>query len=85
VTTAEGDVHIAWHEEDDLGYPLRVLYKEYVTGLGWQDTIEISDSGAFPNMAGDINGHIHLVYERLTVAVPPEEDNYDIWYRSSVP
>ena len=84
-TTLDGDVHVCWHEENDEGWPLRVLYREFVTSQGWQEIIEISDFGAFPSMAGDSLSHIHLVYEMLTPAEPPDEPNYEIWYRSSVP
>lgn len=86
--TAEGDFHIAWHEEDDMGWPRRVLYREYVEVLGWQDIVEIVGYGgtaAFPSMDGDGDGHIHMIYEQLVPVEPPGKDNYEIWYRSSVP
>jgi hypothetical protein len=86
--TSEGDLHVSWHEEDDTGRPGKVYYREFIPGLGWQDIVEIVPSdgmGAFPSMDGDSNGHIHIVYELFTAGATPEEDNYDIWYRSSVP
>lgn len=88
VITDDADLHVAWHEEDSKGYPGRVFYREFVHGLGPQEIIEIvsgSNSGAFPSMAGDANGHIHMIYELLTPASPPFKDNYEIWYRNSVP
>jgi hypothetical protein len=86
--TPDGDFHLAWHEEDELGRPGRVLYREYVQVLGWQDIVEIVGSGgtaAFPSMDGDADGHIHVIYEQLVPVEPPGKDNYEIWYRSSVP
>jgi hypothetical protein len=84
----ESDLHVCWHEEDDTGRPGRVYYREFIIGLGWQDIIEIVASdgmGAFPSMDSDPSGHIHLVYQLFTAGATPDEDNYDIWYRSSVP
>lgn len=86
--TLEGDYHFAWHEEDGAGYPGRVLYREYLADGGWQDIIEFAsagDMGAFPSMDGDAQGHIHAVYEKWTLAEPPDQNNYEIWYRDSVP
>jgi hypothetical protein len=86
--TKNGDIHVAWHEEDDEGLPGRVLYREFVPTLGWQGMVEAVASGghgAFPSMASDSNDHIHMVYQLLTPADPPAKDNYEIWYRSSVP
>jgi hypothetical protein len=87
--TSEGDVHVAWHEEDDQGRPGKVYYREFVKLLaGWQDVFEVvgeNGMGGFPSMDGDSNGHIHMVYELMTPADPPAKDNYEIWYRSSVP
>ena len=84
--TVDGDFHFAWHEENEMGLPGRVLYREYLSAEGWQDITEIVPSsgiGAFPSMDGDSQGHIHMVYEMFTPAEPPDEDNYEIWYRDS--
>jgi hypothetical protein len=84
----DGDVHVAWHEEDKNGHPGMVFYREFITALGWQDVFNIVGSGgagAFPSMDSDSLGHIHMVYELLTPASPPNQDNYEIWYRNSVP
>lgn len=86
--TPEGDIHFAWHEENELGYPSRVLYREYLADEGWQDIIELAGQGymgAFPSMDSDAQGHIHVVYELWTLAEPPDVNNYEIWYRNSVP
>ncbi len=86
--TSDGDYHVAWHEEDESGRPARVLYREYVSTLGWQDIVEIvgpGNMGAFPSMDGDSDGRIHIIYELLTPVEPPGKDNYEIWYRDSVP
>ncbi len=85
--TDEGDIHIAWHEENEQGRPGRVLYREYLNGSGWRDILKLVDSpgmGAFPSMDSDSAGHIHVAYELYTSAAPLE-DNYEIWYRDSVP
>jgi hypothetical protein len=84
----EGDVHVAWHEEDKDGHPGKVFYREFITALGWLDVFDIvgaGSMGAFPSMDSDSSGHIHMVYELLTPATPPDKDNYEIWYRNSVP
>ncbi len=86
--TPDGDIHIAWHEEDVSGYPSRVLYREFVNGLGWQDIIEFAvdtQMGAFPSLDSDADNHIHAVYELFSLLEPPDENNYEIWYRSSAP
>jgi len=85
--TSDGDYHFTWHEEDDMGRPGRVLYREYLVTEGWQDIIELVGStqmGAFPSMDSDADGHIHVIYELFTLAEPPGKNNYDIWYRDSV-
>jgi len=85
--STDGDFHVAWHEEDDSGFPGRVLYRELLRGEGWQDIIELVETGgmgAFPSMDSDADGHIHAVYELLTPSEPPGQDNYEIWYRDSV-
>ena len=85
--TLGGDLNFAWHEEGDTGYPGRVLFREYLAVEGWQDVVEIVGTGgigAFPSMDGDSGGNIHMVYELFTPAEPPDEDNYEIWYRDSV-
>ena len=46
--TSNGDIHLAWHEEDDSGVPGKVYYREYVVGLGWQDIIELVSAEAGP-------------------------------------
>jgi len=84
----DNDFHFVWHEEDETGRPGRVLYREYLFGVGFQEIIELVDSagmGAFPGMDSDPDGHVHVVYQLFTPTTPPLEDNYEIWYRNSVP
>lgn len=85
-TTAEGDIHVAWHAEDEMGYPVSVFYREFLNGTGWLDIVTITGAaGAFPSMDSDADGHIHMVYEFWTPMEPPDQYNYNIYYRSSVP
>ncbi|HEX9744071.1 MAG TPA: hypothetical protein VGB30_01480 [bacterium] len=85
--TFDGDIHVAWHEEDDTGRPMRVLYREWLlTNPDWQDIQELvplGGRGAFPSMDSDLQNHIHLVSQILTPGNPPAGPNYEIWYRSS--
>ncbi len=86
--TSDGDFHFAWHEEDESGIPGRVLYREYLSGIGWQDETELVDpngTGAFPGMDSDTDGHIHVIYQLFTMMEPPDKHNYEIWYRDSIP
>jgi len=82
----DGDYHVAWHEEDDMGIPGNVLYREMLSTGDWQPITTISGGlGAFPSMDSDLDGHIHIVYQLWTLYEPPGQNNYEIYYRDSVP
>ncbi len=86
--TPEGDYHVSWHEEDEMGRPGRVYYREFLASDDWLDIIELvsfGGMGAFPSMDSDAAGHIHVTYMLYTLAEPPGQNNYEIWYRDSVP